>query len=96
MTARLIDNRDSLPAGVLALLVHAIFFSLLYFGFSWQSHKAEMMVVEMWDTLPDTPKIEKPLEVVAPPPPPKAIEPKPVLADRAEIELEKKKKNFQL
>jgi len=25
MTARQIENRDSLPAGVLALLVHAIF-----------------------------------------------------------------------
>lgn len=95
MTARLIQNRDSIPAGLLALLVHAVFFSLLYFGFSWQTHKAEIVVVEMWDTLPDTPQIEKPLEVVAPPPLPKVIESKPVVPSRAEIELEKKK-NKQL
>jgi len=49
------------------------------------------MVVEMWDALPDAPQIAKPLEVVAPPPPPKAIEPEPVLPSRAEIELEKRK-----
>lgn len=39
-------------AGVLALLVHGIFFSVLYFGFSWQTHPLESMSVELWDGLP--------------------------------------------
>jgi colicin import membrane protein len=95
MKASLANNSDTVPAGVLALLVHTIFFSLLYFGFSWQSHTPAMMMVEMWDALPDEPKIEKPLEVVAPPTPPKVVEVKPVLPSRAEIALENKKKKLQ-
>jgi len=94
MTARLANHQDDIPAGILALLVHAIFFALLYFGVSWQSHRPAMMVVEMWEELPESPKIVKPLEVVAPPPPPKAIEPKPVLPNRADIALENKKKKL--
>jgi colicin import membrane protein len=94
MTARIANHRDNIPAGILAVLVHAIFFSLLYFGFSWQSHRPAMMVVEMWEELPESPKLEKPLEVVAPPPPPKAVEPKPVLPNAADIALENKKKKL--
>ncbi len=63
-----------LPAGILALVVHSVFFALLYFGFNWnrQSFSNPAMTVELWSSLPEdvvrlpaTPKIE----VVAPTPP---------------------------
>lgn len=67
-----------LPAGILALVVHSVFFALLYFGFNWnrQSFSNPAMTVELWSSLPEdvvrlpaTPKIE----VVAPPPPQEKI-----------------------
>ncbi|MCX7193555.1 MAG: TonB C-terminal domain-containing protein [Proteobacteria bacterium] len=44
------------PAGVLALMVHAAFFSLLYFGFSWQTQLSSpaVMSVELWLSLPES------------------------------------------
>lgn len=41
------------PAGVLALVVHVLFFSLLYFGFRWQSQPPEQFMVEMWESVPE-------------------------------------------
>jgi len=41
-------------AGMLALVVHLAFFILLYFGVRWQSHPPETLMVEMWDSLPNT------------------------------------------
>ncbi len=41
-----------LSAGALALLVHGIFFSMLYFSFSWQMTPPLGMVVDIWDSLP--------------------------------------------
>lgn len=62
-----------LPAGILALIVHGLFFGLLYFGFSWQSepvHAVPMSVV-LWKSLPDTRPVmhekAKPVEQVPPP-----------------------------
>jgi hypothetical protein len=41
-------------AGALALVVHAIFLSLLYFSINWHVKTPRpVMVVEMWDQLPD-------------------------------------------
>lgn len=58
-----------LPAGLLALAVHAVFFALLYLGFSWQTQPPATMSVELWDSIPSAPA-----EPVAPPPPPKVEE----------------------
>lgn len=57
-----------LPAGILALLVHAAFFALLYFGFSWQNRpqSSSVMSVELWQNLP----VSKPSYT---PPPVKAV-----------------------
>lgn len=49
-----------LPAGILALVVHGAFFSLLYFGFAWQTQYDAAMSVELWDSLPET--VNAPLE----------------------------------
>ena len=91
-----------LPAGIMALAVHGVFFALLYFGFSWQIVPLEMMRVELWQNLPEMveappekPRVE---EVVQPAQPVKIDEPEIVLPDkkkpepkRAEKPLENKK-----
>lgn len=58
---------NRLAAGVLALLVHAAFFSLLYFGFSWQIEPPAAMSVELWQSLPETQPIPAPAPAPAPP-----------------------------
>ncbi len=57
---------DQLQAGLLALAVHLVFFSLLYFGFAWQTQPVRTMSVDLWRSLPDV--------KVAPPQEPKAVE----------------------
>ena len=87
-----------LPAGVLALVVHGVFFTLLYFGVNWHSEPPQGMVVDIWDALP-APQVE-PVKV-APPPmpqvePPKPVAPpklaEPVAPPKAEIAMPEKKK----
>ena len=79
-----------LPAGILALVVHSLFFALLYFGFNWnsQAFSNPAMNVELWSSLPEevvrlpaAPKIE---EAVPPPPPPqeKIAEPDIVMPEK--------------
>lgn len=63
-------------AGVLALLVHGVFFSVLYFGFSWQTHPLESMSVELWDGLPTGTG-----EAAAPPAPALPPAPEPAIAE---------------
>jgi colicin import membrane protein len=92
-----------ISAGALALVVHAVFFSLLYFSFNWHVKMPENIVVEMFDTLPDPiAEIAPPPQPPPPPPPepvikkvekipaPKVIE--PVAAKKGDIELKEKKK----
>ncbi len=54
-----------LPAGILAVLVHAVFFAFLYFGLAWQTkpQAQSAMSVELWQNLPTA------RPVSAPPPP---------------------------
>jgi len=59
-----------LSAGALALVVHAFFFSLLYFSINWHVKTPPNMVVEMWDKLPDQVVEVAPLPTAPPPPPP--------------------------
>jgi len=74
MSAVVCHEPYKLPAGLLALLVHAAFFALLYFGFSWQAEPPATLSVELWQSLPDVTeaqpaKVEKVL-----PPPAEAVE----------------------
>jgi colicin import membrane protein len=66
---------------VLAIAVHAAFFSLIFFGVSWQSQPTPAVEVELWDKLPAAPKaaasVEPPKPVEPPPEPPKPVEPPP-------------------
>jgi colicin import membrane protein len=76
------------PAGILALLVHSIFFALLYFGLNWNRHAylPATMTVQLWSSLPDEaaappvkPRIE---EVVPPPQPEKIVQPDIVIPEK--------------
>ena len=71
---------NKLPAGLLALTVHAAFFALLYFGFSWQTQPRSpaVMSVELWQSLPEpvaAPPVKTVVETPPPPPPPVQAEP---------------------
>ena len=87
MNATLSYEPNKLPAGILALAVHAAFFSMLYFGFSWQSLEPAAMKVELWQSLPEEmvapPRVEPKVEEVAKPAPPEpVIKPDIVLPDK--------------
>jgi len=68
MNATLTYEPFKLPAGILALAVHLIFFALLYFGFSWQNTPPESISVDLWQSLPEPvvtlPAPIKPIEIV--------------------------------
>jgi colicin import membrane protein len=68
-------------AVVLAILVHALFFSVIVFGVTWQSRPTPPVEAELWDKLPpartsEAPKAEPPKAEPPKPEPPKP-EPKP-------------------
>ncbi len=83
-----------LSAGALALAVHLVFFSVLYFGFRWQSQPPDEFMVEMWESLPNAEVVPEQA-----PTPPAKVEPKPapkVVAPvlppvKADIEVRDKK-----
>jgi colicin import membrane protein len=92
MTADVYHDPYRVPAWMLALLVHGAFFSLLYFGFSWQSQKIEQrsaaMSVELWAALPAPPPAEvivedvKVEEVVPTPTPEVVVKPDIVIPEK--------------
>lgn len=79
------------PAGVLALAVHVLFFSLLYFGFRWQSQPPEQFMVEMWESVPEVTPAPEEAQVKAEP----KVQPKvvpPVLPPaKADIQVRDKR-----
>ena len=68
MSAATYQEPYKLPSGILALAVHAGFFALLYFGFTWQALPPATMSVELWQELPDEYAMHQ--EAVVPLPPP--------------------------
>ena len=96
MSATLTNEPDQLPAGLLALAVHVAFFSLLYFGFTWQTQPARMLSVELWRSLPEVeivpPTAPKIAEAIQPAQPRQAVQsekltkPDIVLPDKKEVE----------
>lgn len=64
MNATLSYEPFKLPAGILALAVHLVFFALLYFGVSWQKPQPEAISVDLWESLPEL--IVAPAEPIAP------------------------------
>ncbi|HSI96711.1 MAG TPA: TonB C-terminal domain-containing protein [Methylophilaceae bacterium] len=92
------ENSLALKAGILALVVHLMFFLVLVMSFDWKSEMPlQVTEVELWDSLPvpqakplppppQPPEPPKPeVKVEDPPPPP------PKLEEKAEIVVKEKK-----
>jgi len=74
-----VDEPGRVASGILALLVHLLFFGMLVVGISWQKKIVGPVVVDLWEELPE------PVTKVSPPPP-KIVEtpPKPAPEVRKE------------
>ena len=89
------ENPQAIKAGLLALLVHALFFMLLVMSFDWKSEMPlQVTEVELWDSLP-TPA-PQPLPLPEPPKPEPKVEPEPTPPPpppepKAEIVVKEKK-----
>lgn len=91
-----------LPAALMALIVHAGFFTVIVFGVTWQVKHPEPVMAELWDQLP---AIRNAPEPVPPPPEPepvvkKVVEPPPVekpapLPSKADIQLKLKQEKIE-
>lgn len=94
MNAVLSYEPFKLPAGILALAVHLVFFALLYFGFSWQSTPPEVISVDLWQSLPEP--IVEPPEPLVQPKVVEAVQPaQPEKVIKADIALPDKKKKVE-
>lgn len=94
------NEPHKISAGLLTLVIHALFLALLYLGVSWQVKQPEGMEVELWGELPETspPPAIQPPAAPAPAPEhakPKAVE-KPAPPAKADIELAEKKKKAEV
>ena len=70
-----------LRAGVLAVVVHIVFFAFMIFGLNWKTSPPESMTVDLWSSLPPPPPPAQPAAKAAPPapapPPPPEAKPLP-------------------
>ena len=102
-----VNEPGRFASGVLALVVHVLFFGFLFFGISWQKKINLPVEVEIWQDLtpaPEPPKPEPPKPAPEPPkpvpevkkePPPPPPPPKvvePPKPSPAEIELKEKQR----
>lgn len=75
------QDKGSVRAFILAVVMHGLLLAFLYFGISWTSQPAAPAQADLWTALP--PMSAPPPRVVQPPPPPpeppkpKVIEPEP-------------------
>jgi colicin import membrane protein len=74
MSATTYYEPNKVPAGILALLVHLLFFAFLYFGFNWnrQFYAPATMTVSLWASLPSeapAASVSAPVKRPAPPAP---------------------------
>ena len=91
------EDPGKIPAAVLALLVHLLFFVFLVFGVSWRSREPAAVQVDLWSSLPAAPQAlphrPEPKPLPRPEPrlesKPKPAKPEP-LPSKAEIELKAK------
>ena len=96
--AMVYEEPGKVPSVVLAVVVHLLLATFLFFGVRWQSRQPEAVMVELWNS-PPTPVAEKVVAQPEPPPKPEAkpdVKPEPKVEKVAEppkpdIALEKKK-----
>lgn len=68
----------AMRAGLLAVLVHVIFFAFMIFGLNWKTYPTEPVMVDLWSSLP--PAVQPAVKAAPPPPEPKPVQqpPEPV------------------
>ncbi len=71
-----VQEPGRVASGVLAVIVHFVFFGMLVFGISWQKKTIGPVMVDLWEELPPVKVTPQPKPEPKPLPPPK-IEPKP-------------------
>lgn len=88
-----------LRAGVLAVLVHIVFFAFMIFGLNWKTSPPESMTVDLWSSLPpppppvqSAPKAAPPAPAPPPPPEAKPLPPKPEVPPPAKPDIVLKEK----
>jgi len=87
MMLRQRENPDSLKAGALAVLVHAVLLGALLISFNWKNtHTVSIAQVELWDSIP-APK-QQPVIQPEPPAPVEQAKPEPVPEVKPEIKPE--------
>ncbi len=74
-----------LPAALLAIIVHSVFFALLVFGVSWQVKQPDSAIAELWSQLPPMQNVQ----VVPPPPEPEVVKPDPPKVEPKIAKVEK-------
>jgi colicin import membrane protein len=68
----------AMRAGLLAVLVHVIFFAFMIFGLNWKTYPTEPVMVDLWNSLP--PAVQPAIKAAPPPPEPKPVQPPPEAA----------------
>jgi colicin import membrane protein len=68
----------AMRAGLLAVLVHIIFFAFMIFGLNWKTYPIEPVMVDLWSSLP--PAVQPAVKAAPPPPEPKPVQPPPEAA----------------
>ena len=85
-------DQGRVPALILALVVHVIFFAILIFSVSWQVKPTAPLMAEVWDSLPPARNAPAPTPTPAPPEPtptpPPPVEP-PIAKKPPPPEVEK-------
>jgi colicin import membrane protein len=68
----------AMRAGLLAVLVHVIFFAFMIFGLNWKTYPTEPVMVDLWNSLP--PAVQPAIKAAPAPPEPKPVQPPPEAA----------------
>lgn len=78
---------------LLAALVHLALVAVMFLGVRWQSHRPDVVTVELWEAPPPPPPRVVEAPKPPPPPPPPKVEPEPVKpAPKPDIALREKPK----
>ncbi|SCY67091.1 Cell division and transport-associated protein TolA [Nitrosospira sp. Nl5] len=85
------------PAGILAVLVHIIFFVFMIFGLNWKTYPPEGMVVDLWSSLPQPVIKAAPAPLVLQPvQPPAEVKPLPPRPETPQVPLPPPKPDIAL
>ena len=85
------QESNRLASGLMALMVHVLFFALLISGLRWQSQPVEDFAVELWEALPNETPVAEAVPAAAPMPPPPTVKAAPPQPVKADIEVREKK-----